>query len=387
MTRNSKEIENHVAMEILNDIPIILLSRNDSMGEWFVLGSIISYLAVFVNVFTFCVLCQKRFMSPATILLQGLALADGLTALFTFGFEPFFLNQLKDISNVMNPFNGTYVTLMSPYCDMYVYVVQLSCDCFHYMSILLTTCIGVQKVIALQFPLWTRTSLTIKKMLVCCFVCFIIPIAINFPVLIAHSFKNGKFENVDICLMSNNDNHLESYVHKYQPVLTSILLIFLCLLMMTASVYITYKMCTNKFRKRLAKNEKKSIVMVFILLLIFLISEVPRIVGNITYILVFREIELTLDELEFQDFTSATQQDKKFFSFLFAILRNRESLEITDHDVNTARIFFETIKLLTVVACLSNIFIYIIMSQKLRLNLKGMFIKTKRNTFRKIYNK
>ena len=48
---------------------------------------------------------------------------------------------------------------------------------------------------------------------------------------------------------------------------------------------------------------------------------------------------------------------------------------------------FETIKLLTVVACLSNIFIYIIMSQKLRLNLKGMFIKTKRNTFRKIYNK
>lgn len=146
-------------------------------------------------------------------------------------------------------------------------------------------------------------------------------------------------------------------------------------------------MCTNKFRKRLARNEKKSIVMVFILLLIFLISEVPRIVGNITYILVFREIELTLDELEFQDFTSATQQDKKFFSFLFAILRNRESLEITDHDVNTARIFFETIKLLTVVACLSNIFIYIIMSQRLRLNLKGMFIKTKQNTFRKIYNK
>jgi hypothetical protein len=126
--------------------------------------------------------------------------------------------------------------------------------------------------------------------------------------------------------------------------------------------------------------------MVFILLLIFLISEVPRIVGNITYILVFREIELTLDELEFQDFTSATQQDKKFFSFLFAILRNRESLEITDHDVNTARIFFETIKLLTVVACLSNIFIYIIMSQRLRLNLKAMFIKTKQNTFRKIYN-
>lgn len=121
--------------------------------------------------------------------------------------------------------------------------------------------------------------------------------------------------------------------------------------------------------------------------MIFLISEVPRIVGNITYILVFGEIELTLNELEFQVISSGSQQDRKFFSFLFAILRNRESLEITDHDVNTARIFFETIKLLTVVACLSNIFIYIMMSQRLRLNLKGMFIKTKRNTFRKIYNK
>lgn len=380
-------MENHVAMETSNDIPIILLSRNDNMREWFVFGSIISYLAVLVNVFIFCVLCQKRFMSPSTILLQGLALADGLTALFMFGFEPFFLNQLKDISNVMNPFNGTYVTLPSPYCDMYVYVVQLSCDCFHYMSILLTTCIGVQKVIALQFPLWTRTSLTIRKMILCCCVCFIIPIVINFPVLIAHSFKNGKFENVDICLMSNHNNDLESYVHKYQPVLTSVLLIFLCLLMMATSVYITYRMCTNKFRKQLARNEKKSIVMVFILLLFFLISEVPRIVGNITYILVFREIELALNELEFQVLTSGSQQDRKFFSFLFAILRNRESLEITDYDVNTARIFFETIKLLTVVACLSNIFIYIIMSQRLRLNLKGMFIKTKQKTIRKMYNK
>lgn len=154
-----------------------------------------------------------------------------------------------------------------------------------------------------------------------------------------------------------------------------------------STLYITYKICTNKFRKQLARNEKKSIVMVFILLMIFLISEVPRIVGNITYILVFGEIELTLNELEFQVISSGSQQDRKFFSFLFAILRNRESLEITDHDVNTARIFFETIKLLTVVACLSNILIYIMTSQRLRLNLKGIFIKTKRNTFRKIYNK
>ncbi|CAG2237601.1 RAC1 [Mytilus edulis] len=286
----------------------------------------------------FCCFCQKPFLTPATVLLQGLALADGLTAVFMYGFEPIFLNTLSEIT--VPSFNGSYVTLQSSACSIYVYTMLLACDCFHLISVFFTTCIGLQKVVAVRFPIWTRNNLTVKKSLVCCVLCFAIPAAINVPLLNAHSFRYEKLAGQESCLMNTHNEFLEDYYHEYQPLITSAIFILMCLTMMISSVYITYKLCTNKFKKYLTKDETRSILMVFVLLFAFLISEIPRIVGNITYFVTIRSIRNTMDEFTYR-LISGSQLDRKFFSFLFAIRTDPSSLDFSEKDLTTARTFFE----------------------------------------------
>lgn len=363
----------------MHEIPIILLSRTVDMGPWFIVAAIVSYVAVIGNVFVFVVFCQKPFLTPATVLLQGLALADGLTAVFMYGFEPIFLNTLSEIT--VPSFNGSYVTLQSSACSIYVYTMLLACDCFHLISVFFTTCIGLQKVVAVRFPIWTRNNLTVKKSLVCCVLYFAIPAAINVPLLNAHSFRYEKLAGQESCLMNTHNEFLEDYYHEYQPLITSAIFILMCLTMMISSVYITYKLCTNKFKKYLTKDETRSILMVFVLLFAFLISEIPRIVGNITYFVTIRSIRNTMDEFTYR-LISGSQLDRKFFSFLFAIRTDPSSLNFSEKDLTTARTFFEFVKFITVLACLCNILIYMTMSKKIRTHLKGLVFKTKHKTSR-----
>ena len=56
--------------------------------EVFIVGSVLSYIAVIFNIFIFLILFRKNFLSPATIVMQGLSLADCLTAFCSYGLEP-----------------------------------------------------------------------------------------------------------------------------------------------------------------------------------------------------------------------------------------------------------------------------------------------------------
>jgi hypothetical protein len=60
------------------------------------------------------------------------------------------------------PYDGILFSMNYPFCGIYVYLSYFV-DMFHLVSVLLTTCLGVQKVVAIQFPFWTRNHLTKKK--------------------------------------------------------------------------------------------------------------------------------------------------------------------------------------------------------------------------------
>lgn len=77
-------------------IPFWLFLNINHLRPVYVLGSIVSYLAIVFNIFIVTILCQNIFVSLSTVLIQGLAVADGLTALFTYGFEPFFVSKYDD---------------------------------------------------------------------------------------------------------------------------------------------------------------------------------------------------------------------------------------------------------------------------------------------------
>ena len=116
-----------------------------------IIGSVVSYIATATNIFVVAILCRKRLKSPATILMQGLALSDGLTAFFSYGLESI-LHENYECRFIKS--DGIFhCKLLYPYCSIVAQMSLMSMT-FHNISILLTTFLGLQKVIAIMFPIW-----------------------------------------------------------------------------------------------------------------------------------------------------------------------------------------------------------------------------------------
>lgn len=155
-----------------------LSDENDNILKIFTAGTVLSYLSMIFNLFSFLILCRKNLRSPATILMQGLALADFLTALSSHGLQPLFQNRYKcyhtDITD-------------SYECSVAVYL-SISSTLFH-TSNLLTKFLGMQKVIAIRFPIWTRFHLTNRKAVICCFITFLLCVTFSVPRYFVIDFK------------------------------------------------------------------------------------------------------------------------------------------------------------------------------------------------------
>ncbi|CAC5358423.1 unnamed protein product [Mytilus coruscus] len=116
-------------------------------------GSVLSYMSMLFNIVVFGILFRQSLLSPATIFMQGLAAADFLTAFSSYGFEPIFQSQYHCENEIEFP----SCRLPYPYCSLASHLSILSFT-FHNVSYMITTCIGIQKVIAIIFPIWTRNA-------------------------------------------------------------------------------------------------------------------------------------------------------------------------------------------------------------------------------------
>ena len=133
-----------------------LYLRNKNMFKLFLAGSIISCIAFIFNIFIFIILFSKRIMSPSTVLMQRLAISDGVTSLCLYGAELLFLGNYVDWRwwDYYYTTVWEHASLFSPYCTISYICVQLA-DCFYFVSALLTVSLGFQKVLAIHFPIWT----------------------------------------------------------------------------------------------------------------------------------------------------------------------------------------------------------------------------------------
>lgn len=365
-------------------IPFWLFLDINHLRPVYVLGSIVSYLAIIFNIFIVGILCQNLFVSPSTVLIQGLALADGLTALFTYGFEPFFVSKydenfyllLKSVTSEEVRAN-VFVTLGYPDCKFYLLTNHLA-ECCHLISVCFTMCIGLQKVVAMRFPIWTRIKLTVWKSVICSLVCFLVPIAISIPGMTALSLQSVEIESFKMCEMKLNERTAK-YGYLYQPLLTAVIVTTLSLVMVFTSVYIVYKLCMNKVRQRkISVREKRSVLLVLVLLCTFLVSEIPRIFSNIVFVW-FVIVSNKTSDLEEGNIVTYTLTDIQFYKVVggFGALYFKSKISnspIFYDFLPKARNYLEVIKFFTIVACLLNMFIYIFMSQKLRRYLKTIFI-------------
>ncbi|CAG2240882.1 unnamed protein product [Mytilus edulis] len=214
--------------------------------------------------------------------MQGLALADCLTAFCLYGFEPGFAKNYAFIEE--NGLNQTeklqIVDLKYPYCVMHFVVSQLS-DNFHLTSVLLTTCLGLQKFVAIVVPVWSRTGMSANKSIVVCLVCFMLPLTLHIPRLFMVAFS--PIENSDICLISQRGDAVQKYVLSYYPMAYSVIIGSATICMVLSTCIILKTLCLNKAKGKetpVSFTKKRSSVLVVCVLVVFLVTEVPRLYLN-----------------------------------------------------------------------------------------------------------
>ncbi|CAC5400388.1 unnamed protein product [Mytilus coruscus] len=330
-------------------------------------GSVISYVSMLLNIVVFIILCRKALLSPATILMQGLAVADVLTAFSTYGFEPLFLPRYdcdRDNNTTL-----TYCHLQLPYCAMAIHLSILSAT-FHTASYLITTCLGIQKVIALLFPFWTKCYLTNTKSAMCCAFCFLLSITTGFP----RHFVLG-FGDDSECFVYPKYNDILEYASCYYLMIQTVLLTCCCFLMLMSTIYVTYKLFTNKFRGRMTerkRQERNSIIMIAIVLLVFISTEVPKVFCYFWWCRTYHRGEFIDDEVAFCVRLLFKYEDA--MAWILTITTDAISGS-WGYRLTTFTFLMKGIQLFMLVGCLSNFIIYIVMSSKMRNEIKSMLNK------------
>ncbi|CAG2207528.1 unnamed protein product [Mytilus edulis] len=326
-------------------------------------GSVISYISMLMNIVIFTILCRKALRSPATILMQGLAVADLLTAISCYGLEPIFLSQY--VCHRLNAFYACY--LPYPYCSISPHLSILSFT-FHNVSAMITTCLGIQKVIAILFPVWTKNELTRQRAAICCVICFLLSIAIGIPRHFSIWSESDEYFSLDDkhCVVYSGGNGIVEYSSVTYLLIQTVLLTSCCLVMLISTIFIVYKLITNKFGGRMTnqrRQERRSVAMVILLLMIFIITEVPKVFVSLgwcfEYLYGHSLIDFPWRVVLIQRYEYAMSLWLEYFTDSF----------ISYNDYSGYFIFamlMEGIRLFTIIGCMSNFIIYIMMSTKMR---------------------
>ncbi|CAG2198634.1 unnamed protein product [Mytilus edulis] len=335
-------------------------------------GIVISYIAMLMNIVVFAILCRKNLHSPATILMQGLAASDFLTAFSSYGLQPLFHSQ----------YNCTFRTDLSLFlCDLhYPYSSMVSHASilfftFHNVSYLITTCLGIQKVIAIIFPIWTRNQLTKTKTVITCVLCFMLPIALSLPrhvTIWLEDFFNIRLISQDDYFLYRKYEGIIVYSAAYYLGVQTVLMTCCCVVMLMSTVFIVFKLVTNRFQGRMTeqrKQERKSIIMVVVVLAIFLLTEIPRVLFYVWWCYIYTKEMMTM---------SAYSGYGMYWSMVL-IKSFKDEMDILLISIMPTvgflyrRIVIECIDVFTVIGCSSNFIIYFVMSTKMRNEIKKVF--------------
>ncbi|VDH90777.1 Hypothetical predicted protein [Mytilus galloprovincialis] len=288
-----------------------------------------AYIAITMNIIVFVALFDRKIKTPTTVLMQGLAMADSLTAICTYGFEPLFMAYYDEIGDSKKHEDilawqneiMKFVSLRFPQCWFHYLFTNLT-DTFHLASVLLTTSLGLQKMLAVLCPIWSKTKTTQRKTGVVCGICFLVSIAISIPRLFVVSFTSFNEGNIngtgDICLVSEPHALMEKYVLTYYPVLLMVVLTLSVLMMMVSTCFIIVILWRRK-RVRghtsVSISEKKSCILILSVMVVFVLSEIPRLYINST---VFYTYRFNLEKNEnIAFYRSATEISKDFDSCLY----------------------------------------------------------------------
>ena len=266
-----------------------------------------------------------------------------------------------------------------------------SSEAFHLASALITACLGLQKCIAIEFPIWTRTNLTKKKSVICCILCVIVSISVSAPQFFTINFMkningseflplflfgqpNTYFKYESACYRNVSTQPWSRYSITFYNLLFAVILDVCCTLMLFCTIYMVFKLLRNKFSGRqtdVHQHQKRSAAMTVTVLVTFLLSELPRMI-ILGYI--FKSYLSKLMNGKFESKLDSAVTNRRYA--LAMVFKN----EIPEIRFETALLIVEGMKLFTLLGCISNFVIYLTMSSKLRQVFISFFKKIVRNT-------
>lgn len=246
-----------------------------------ILCPIVTMLTLISNILVVCVFMKRRMRSVTTVFLVGLAVSDTLGAFLWSCVHMFFYGIRQ------KPYTEPIAYPLCLFFDYGLYIAVI----FHTTSVWLTMTLGIQRCIIVVFPFKGPRIWTMKNSVIMTTVSYVLPIATFMFLFFMKNYSTKELPSGDLVCMWKFASWFEEDITTYMSIYHIYRSVFIqllpCLSMMVSTVVLAYKLRNEKIFRRgmskIGKGQKKdyqhrhrTTLMVVIIMVIFLIVEVPN---------------------------------------------------------------------------------------------------------------
>lgn len=260
---------------------ILDFPKNLAFPIYGVLCPIITILTLISNILVVCVFMKRRMRSVTTVFLVGLAVSDTLGAFLWSSVHMFFYGiRQKEYTEPI-----TY-----PLCVFHDYALYIAVI-LHSTSVWLTMTLGIQRCIIVVFPFNGPRIWTMKNSVIMTTMSYLVAVFFFITLFFMKDYSETEHgDGSKVCTEKYADwfqSHLSTYSSIYHVLRSVFVQLLPCLSMMVSTAVLAYKLKNEKiFQRGMSKigvgqkkdyqHRHRTTLMVVIIMLIFLIVEVPN---------------------------------------------------------------------------------------------------------------
>lgn len=288
-------IENGSQAFVLLDFP-----KQLAFPIYGILCPIVTLLTLISNILVVCVFMKRRMRSVTTVFLVGLAVSDTLGAFLWSCVHMYFYGIRQ------KPYTEPISYPLCVFFDYGLYVAVI----LHTTSVWLTMTLGIQRCIIVVFPFKGPRIWTMKNSVIMTTVSYVLPISTFMFLFFMKDYSTMELPDGELVCMMKFANwfeeHKQTYMSMYHIYRSVFVQLLPCLSMMVSTAVLAHKLRNEKIFQRgmskIGKGQKKdyqhrhrTTLMVVIIMVIFLIVEVPN---GIVFAIKIYDIDNTIMPVE-----------------------------------------------------------------------------------------
>lgn len=306
-----------------------------------ILVPIITILTLVSNLLVICVFLKKKMRSVTTLFLAGLACSDTLSVILWCVGHLYFYGIKSDYT----------IPVQYPLCVFHDYALYLAVM-FHATSVWLTTTLGVQRCIIVVKPFWGPRLWTMKKSAFMTLMAYLLSVMFFLPLFFMNEYKEVEITENNttsfVCGVKLNP-FFRKRLYEYSIINYSFRGIFVqflpCTLMLITTFVLAYKLKHGKILQRCIstavegpkrdfQHRQRTTLMVVIIMVIFLVVEIPngvvfgiKVYEDLTnHVIIDNETDYSIAIL--QNFVLLLSYHCNFWIYVALSARFRETLKV-----------------------------------------------------------